>query len=232
MTSHHSSQTDASTSSDSLNEEKEQVTYTGKYLWPSAGSNPLLESNPFLEPPPMPNYPEVTPLVNMYKKKTPELKARNLNLGLNLSHETPVLNGSQFGPPPSPEISNPFPRMCVWSIIGRFEPLVQIIQDVSEWRENVSSTGGKQELESLDALGMKRVWRLTVKIPAPSSGMVTRFKSMLLSMNFEEVLILPICFDGLIGTQYEWRSKALPNLYLQRRYGSPPIYDRATGILM
>ena len=58
--------------------------------------------------------------------------------------------------------------------MGVFAELVPIIHEQSEWKENASSFGALLELESLDVLGMKRVWKLTAKILEPNFGVVIK----------------------------------------------------------
>ena len=102
--------------------------------------------------------------------------------------------------------------MYEWLIIGPFEQLAQIILKQQEWSENAWSFGERQVLENLDVLGTKPVWRLTVKIPAQSFGMVTKMRNILLSMSFEEGLTYPICLDGWTDIRSEWKLREPQNL--------------------
>jgi len=167
----------------------------------------------------MPNlavHPPPTPTVGRMKQVLAEPDLNSVLSRLTVP-KRPI--GSLYGPPPSPEIWVPSRHIAELSITGLFDELVQIIHEQSQWNVNALSSGAQLELESLDVLGMKRLWKLTVKIPAPSFGMVTKWKKMLLSMNFVEELILPIYFGGLTGTLFEWRSKGVPSHLQQKKFG-------------
>lgn len=163
-----------------------------------------------------PVHPPPTPTVG---KKTLLYQEPVLNSELSPFNETPKQIGKQFGPPPSPAIWKPSRHIVEWSIMGAFEELVLTIHEQSEWKENALSIGARLELENLDVPGMRQVWKLTVKIPGPSSGVVTKWRRMLLSMNFVEESISPICFDGWTGTLYEWKSKGLPCRSMLTKFG-------------
>lgn len=62
---------------------------------------------------------------------------------------------------------------------------------------------------------------LTVKIPALSSGAVTKARNMLLSTSFEEELISVTSYDGWTVILVEWKLKDLANLWTPLISGSP-----------
>lgn len=167
----------------------------------------------------MPSCQDPLPPLNMCRKRKLELMEQDLNLDRSPSPETRRLNGSPCGPPPSPEIYPRSRRTYELLITGPFEQLVQILHEQLEWKENATSFGERLELENLDVPGTKRVWRLTVKIPGRSSGMVIKWRGMLSLMNFVEESTYPICLDGWTDIRSEWRSKALPNPWLPNQSG-------------
>jgi len=138
------------------------------------------------------------------------------------SEETPRQTGMQYGPPPSPVISNPFRRKLVLSAIGPYELLVRITTLLAQWNDPALCSGVQLELESPDVLGTKQDWVLIVRILGnfsltlgPNFGAATRVKEMLLSMNFVEESMLPTYCDGWIVTLSGWRLRVVPDHLLR-----------------
>lgn len=132
-------------------------------------------------------------------------------LGLNSepsrSEETQRQIGSQFGPPPSPEIWQRSQRMYVLQAIGPYNALEPIMNLYLQLNESALSSGGQLVLESPVGHGPRLDLTLTLKIHEPSSGVATRVKQMLSLMNFEVALTLPIYSDGWIDIQYVLKSR-------------------------
>ena len=219
-------------SGDSLKLASEPATLTTKCASLSRRRQGLQALKRSLEPECMQN--SVDPKLRMTTsgKKRPALQELNLNSGANPFEETRPSTGKLFGPPPSPGSSLTFQQMSELSVTGPFELLAQIIQDQSLWNENVSSSGGKLELENQGGLGMKPVWTLTARTQEPSSGVATKLKNMLSLMSFEAVSTYPISYGGWIGIRSEWRLKEVQYPSQPVQFGSHLILDPQTGILL
>jgi len=129
--------------------------------------------------------------------------------GSNIDHLKEIVPpiGSQFGPPPSPEIYLPSSRMSVYAITGPFVQSRRIMRQLLRLSEQLMYTGVSLVPASPDRRGLWEEWTLIVKIPGQNFGVDTVIKGLLLSMNFEEVLISLISCDGQTATQYKWRLK-------------------------
>lgn len=81
-------------------------------------------------------------------------------------------------------------------IIGLSPLSLQIIPELLETKKKWWFFTEELGVESLGELGTRQVWRLTLKIHDPNGGMATGVKSMLLSMNFVELLTFHTFLDG------------------------------------
>lgn len=142
-----------------------------------------------------------------YGRMTPLLRALGLNGEPSQLDETVRPTGSQYGPPPSPEIWHRSPPMYVLRATGPYKQLEPIMNQFQQWSEDALCSGGELELVSRVEPGKRPDWTLTAKIHGQSSGVVTKVKQMLCLMNFEVVSTLPIYSDGWIDIQYVWKSK-------------------------
>jgi len=162
----------------------------------------------------------------MFGNKTPELREPNLSSEFSpyngMTKKTGSVSGSSHG------LINCFkyPRIFVFKVIGLCEQSRRTLVDQLEWSELVTCFGANLEQVSQGALGTKRDWTLTVRIPGASSGTVTMMKNMLSSTNLEEESMSHIYSDGRIVIQYGWRSKAVVS-----RYGPPPCGLRPISVL-
>lgn len=91
-------------------------------------------------------------------------------------------------------------------------------------------TGVQLVQESLGELGTLPVVTLTLRIPYPSSGVVTLVKNMLLLMNFVEASRFLMFSDGWTDIQSTWRLKARPCPCEQPSCGSQAMSDLNSGI--
>lgn len=83
----------------------------------------------------------------------------------------------------------------------------RIIYDQLLWSGLVQFSGGRLGLASRERPGKMPVWTLILKLPQPSSGMVTEARNMLSSMNFEELSKSLTCSDGSIDTRVSLKLK-------------------------
>lgn len=165
----------------------------------------------------------------MFGRKTPELTGPNLSSGRNPYNEIQNKSGKTSGNQQRKEIIYRYPQQFVFRVIGLSGQFSQTIVDQLEWSELVTCFGVEVGQESHGELGKRREWKLTVKIPGQSFGMVMGVKRMLSSMNLEEVSMLRTCCDGWIVTQFEWKSKDQANLYCVRSSGSPQTCRPESG---
>lgn len=116
--------------------------------------------------------------------------------------------GSESGKQQKPELLMKYQLQYEYKVTGLSEQSWQTLRNQLEWSELVTCSGAKLALASRGELGKRLAWTLTLKIPAPSSGVDIVIKKMLLSMNLEEGLISRTCSGGLIVTRSSWKSKA------------------------
>jgi len=79
-------------------------------------------------------------------------------------------------------------------------------------KELLMFSGDQLVLERVEEPGTRPEWMLTLKIREPNGGADTVVRKTLLSMNLEEVLISPICSDGLTGIRSLWKQKVVLDL--------------------
>lgn len=154
-------------------------------------------------------------------RKTPECPSPSSSLDLSPSIRRAKLTGKWFGKPQQVAESWKFPLISVFNITGKInlivgpsEQLVVTSRSLLRILEPAMSTGVLLELVNLEELGKKPRYQLTVRVQDLSSGMGTKVKSVLSSMNFVEVSMSRTCSDGLIAIQYVWKSKVLQCRYL------------------
>lgn len=163
-----------------------------------------------LEDEPMPNFQDLKLHENTCGRKTPELTGLNLNLETSHYEEMPNPTGMRFGKLPKPEIWTESLQVFVYNIIAPCEQ--SAVTTLNQLLLNVKSMSlwDLRGLERVDVPGMKPHGLLTLRIQEPSFGTAIEINRMLSSMNFVAVSTSPIYLDGLIGTQYLWRSRDLP----------------------
>lgn len=120
-----------------------------------------------------------------YGKKTLGSKDLNLNLVKRHSNETLKQIGKQCELKLKQETLNRFPltyivgkEILMVDIIGLSVQSLQIIKNALESKKQFLYFMEELELESLDALGLKQLTKLTLRIHDLSGGTVTRVKRM------------------------------------------------------
>jgi len=175
---------------------------------------PLLEDDRFdsarrlLWPPPTASLPAAPPPSPTYGRTTPP-SDDDSTLEQSPSSETLRRTGSPSGSQLRVETSSPSPPTYELLVIGPLSKLGQILTNLNQWSELALSTGVQLELVNRDELGPKRDWILSLRIPILNSGVVTRVKTMLSWMSFEEGSTSVISFDGSTVTLYALKSRAL-----------------------
>lgn len=167
--------------------------------------------------------------MNIVVKKVRDFFPRG-NGELNPFEETQLLTGSLSGTKPKPEILMEFRLTYVWLVIVPFERSRQIMQRLVRLNERFGVSGALQQRENQDVLGVKQDWTLMLSVRGPSSGQVTQVKKTLSSMNFVEVLTSPTSYDGVTGIRSIWKSRELPDPWMLKEFGLPPICIPETGI--
>jgi len=169
-----------------------------RLLWPVSRQPSTIQS--------MQNSPVPMPLQPTVLKRTPELKGLG-SMELNQFPEIPRRTGSLSGNVQKKVISCLFHPVYEWSLIGHLGQLEQIIWRLSQLFVKYGASGAEAKLASLDVLGKKPVWTLTLNAQEVNFGMVIKARKMLLLMNFEEVLTCHTSYDGVTGILAEWRLK-------------------------
>lgn len=213
---------------DNKKEESQQDIFTTNCSSPLERKLPYMESREYLERAYMLNYQDPKPPKRTVTKKRPELVTSS-PLVRNQSVETPRLIGSPYGPPPSPEILTEYLPQYVFNLILPLDRSDQTTQLVKELKKQLRFFGDLQELVNQDKRGRKLDRRLILSVLDPSSGMVTRVKSMLSAMNFVELSTFPTFLDGVIGTQCVLKLKVLADPSALRRSGSRRIWTQDVG---
>jgi len=170
-------------------------------------------ASPYLSPPRTVNLADQLPPTPMSGRMTPISMVRDLNWEPSRIDETQRQIGTLFGNKQLPVTYWPLKRPFEFNIIGHSVRSVQTILTLLLSNVKSLSTMDLQALESLGEPGKKQRGLLILRILDPSSGMDIEIKNMLCSTNFEEVSTSPIYFDGLIGTQFLWRSRELPPVW-------------------
>lgn len=155
----------------------------------------------------MPNPPDLELAESTCGKKKPESPVPSLNSVNSPSGETPKLTGmpSSWLHGQGPLSQSPLTYKFV--VTTNCDALVQTMYNLCLWNDLLKFSGAELGLGKVVSHGKKQGSRLTLKIREPSGGMVTWVKLTLSSMNSVGPLTSRICCDGLIGTQYEWRTK-------------------------
>jgi len=164
-----------------------QALSTGNFAWRSPRRFLYPELLACLEEESMPNYPDPKPQSPTVTRKSQDLPSLS-NSEPNPFDVTQEQTGTQYGPPPSPEIWTRSLPMSVWFLIVPSEPLGRTSPFVEECYEQFSSFGVLRAVANLTVHGMKQELTLILSVPDPSSGTVIRINQMLWSMNFEAVL--------------------------------------------
>lgn len=126
---------------------------------------------------------------------------------VDLFVETSRLTGTQYGPPPSPELLAPSRVKLEYLIMETLDGLDPIIWRLEQYFARSAFTGARVELANLAEPGMKAEWMLTVSVLDPSSGMDTQIRRLLSSMNFVVGSTSLISSDGVTGIRYVLKSK-------------------------
>lgn len=108
------------------------------------------------------------------------IKEINLNMVNLPSEETTQRIGTEYGNLPKPGILSPSLPTFEYSIIGRYELLVQTLHNLQQWNGLSLSSVVELGPGSLEEPGAKLAWMLTLRIPELSFGMATGIKSTLL----------------------------------------------------
>jgi len=113
--------------------------------------------------------------------------------------------------------------------MGTCSESVLHMQNLLAWSDLPLYTMEERDLESLDVPGRKQLWTLTQKIRYQSSGMATRVKRTLYSMNFAELLTSVTYSDGWTDIQYSLKLKDLAQCYEQVSSGSLQTFTQYDG---
>jgi len=142
---------------------------------------------------------------NTCSKMLPRLRDLDLSLEASRSDATQATTGTKSRILPKEETSNRYPRMFTFGITARLRKSLQHLRSLLLWNEKCLCSGVSQVLVRAEGLGKKPVWTLILRIPAPSGGVATEVKKLLLSMNSEEISGSPIFYDGWTVIQSWWR---------------------------
>lgn len=143
-----------------------------------------------------------------FGRKKRELQGLSSSSELSRSNAIKRKTGTLSENKPKKVTFKPFRPTYTYVVITSSEESHQIVQGALQSLGRATFIGEEAERESHDEHGTKLDWTLTVKIPEPNGGMVTKAKRMLLSMNFVVTSESRTYSDGLTAIQFEWRLKA------------------------
>ena len=207
---------------DSWNVENSPTTSITSSLLPSPRRSLLPELLACLEPESTPNSLGRKPRAPMSIKKK-RARVNLSNMEQSPSTEALKLIGSQYGPPLSPTIFSPCPRVSEFKVIGPYELLEPILLLLLRWNDKSLCSGEHLGLERVEEPGMKQDWMLTARIRGQSFGMDTKLSETLSSMSFVVVSMLPISYGGVTGIRLEWKQKEAQDLWFLNEFGLPPM---------
>jgi len=190
-------------------------------LWP--------KSRLHLDPPSMPSCPDLVSQTTTSGKKTPAWMVPGSGAQNPFKETLPPI-GSRYGNPLSPETYYQSRLVYEWSVIGPLGLLAQISRSVRQLFAKYSYFGELPRLESPAVPGMKRAYRLTLKIQDPNSGMAIKIRRMLCLMNFGAELISRTYCDGQTVILSEWRLREAQDPYLPKNCGSLQTLTPESGI--
>lgn len=202
---------------------------TGKLSPISPRRLPCRGVNPNLPSPRTPS--PVGPLLlkNTSGKKNPEMENHS-NSASPQSNVTRPTTGMLSLPRRRNASIRPSRRTYLFAITAPSCVLELILRNPLLWNEKSSFTMDQQGPENPTELGPKLDLVLTAKIRVVSSGMATRIRKMLSSMNLEEASISRIYYDGLTDIHALWSLKDHRESLVSRKYGLRPTYTPTTGI--
>lgn len=225
-------------SRDNLNRVLQLDTSTGRSVARLARRRPLRPLGTVSDPVVITSSPVHQPPASMYGRTTPQSRVPGLNLeSLNpgssleryLSTDQSNVTGNGSGISPQEEIFQLSLLRSEFKVIGPSVQSLQTLLNQLEWNEVVKSSGVAVELASRGVLGVKLVPMLILRILEPSFGVDTEIRSVLSSMNFEEVSMSDTFSDGWTATLSLWRSKDPPPYSGRQDIGLPPIYPQRPG---
>lgn len=175
---------------------------------------------------------------NMSGKKTPEFQEASLKLESNPSYDLEKPTGMKSGNPQEAETSWLSPLMyevlnlneC--NVIATSDELGLILQSLLPLNVEFTYFGVLPVLENPEGHGMRRVSLLTLRVPLQSSGMVTKIKKMLSSMNLEEISASLTCYDGWTDTPCWLKLRDQASYCLLAQSGSQATCRLPAGILL
>lgn len=176
-----------------------------------------------------PSVPDRQPPSTTSGRKTPESPTPSLNSESDACSGLPPPTGRGYGTMPLQGTSSVSLPILEYAVIVPSKTFGQIMLDRLHWSEVVQYYGVVQVLVKAEGLLKKPEWMLTIRIHEPSSGAAIAVKRMLFWMNFEEQSTSLISFDGLIGIQSLWSSKAPVHPCYLNGFGSRATSTRTTG---
>lgn len=112
-----------------------------------------------------------------------------------------------------------FRRIFLYDIIHHSSESERISLSLSPLKDKSMCIMGRPELENLVEHLKKQDMIRTQRILALNSGMATKVRRTLYSMNFEEELTYRTCSDGWIVIQSWWKSKEAREFLELKRFG-------------
>lgn len=147
----------------------------------------------------------------------------------NLPDEIPITTGMRLKLSPKKTSWKRFHRIYLFDITVHWFQLPLITQGLRRMKSVLPCFMDPLVEVKVILPGSKPDQMLIQRILAPNSGMATKVKKTLLSMNLEEALTSVTCCDGWIVTRLWWRSREVANAYKLGTFGLPQICTPTIG---
>lgn len=148
------------------------------------------------------------------------------------SNATPLKTGTKLKKQLCRTTFKRFRRIFLYDIIHHSSESERISLSLSPLKDKSMCIMARPELESLVEHLKKQDMIRTQRILALNSGMATKVRRTLFSMNFEEELTYRTCSDGWIVIQSWWKSKEAREYLELRKFGSLQISTPKNGTLV
>lgn len=212
---------------DSWSSEKEGSSI-GSFVVPSSQSTPSVPSEKSLDQC-TPSSPEASQRPTTSGKSLPACPELSSSWEPNPFDSTCPLTGTPSGV--QQYLDNSWTSRLPFEFVltGISERLREILLFRLQSNVLYTSSGVRVVLASQGELGKKLPSKLTLRIPAQSSGVAIGVKNMLSSMNLMEASTYPTSSAGSIGIRSSWKQKEELHLFKLAQFGSPPISPQKSG---
>lgn len=209
-----------------------QATDTGSLSAPSTVLDDWPMSRPSSAEQPTLSLQDPRPHVSTYTRTPRQYRELDSNSDDDPFGPTVPSIGNRFGTPPWEANLRTSTFVSEYAITGPSGEYLRTIANQWLLSERLQSTGAQLEWAKVEERGCMPAYLLILRYRLLSSGMDTRVKIWLLSMNLQEEYQSNWFSHGLTVTRYWWKSKEQPQYSEPLRYGSPATSIHGSGTRM